>query len=81
MPRGGAAPHRMAGEAEDKIGPAPVRAPLDALWSRAMPVPTDQERRVGPVATQLGEKPDQAQGIVRPGGACARAQISRDQRM
>ena len=71
----------MAGEAEDKSGPAPRRDHVDDLRGGAMTVAADQDGGVGPRLTQRSEEPDQAHRIFRPGGACARTQGGRHQRV
>ena len=71
----------IASEAKDKIGPAPMRDHVDHLWGGKMTIATDQDVGVGPVAAQIGQEPDQDHGIFGPGGAGARAQVGRDERV
>jgi hypothetical protein len=46
-----------------------------------MTVAADAEVGVGPMLTQRGEEPAPEQRLFCPGGACARAQVRRDQRV
>jgi hypothetical protein len=75
------APDGLACEAEAHIGPAPRRAHVEHLWGGAMTVAADAEVGVGPRLTQRGEEPAPEQRLFCPGGACARAQVRRDQRV
>ena len=79
--RGLAEQDGIASEAKDKIGPAVGGDHVDDLRGGKMTVAADQDVGVGPVVTQIGQQPDQDHGIFGPGGAGARAQVGRDQRM
>ena len=72
---------RMACEAEDEIDAMPMRESLDHLrgWRNGY-VAADQDRGLGPVATQQGQEPDQDHRMLRTGGPCARAKAGGHQR-
>src|SRR5262245_1620354 len=69
----------IAGEAKDKIRPAPMRDHVDDLRGGEMTIPTDQEMGPWPMVPQIGEQPDEDHRIFRPGGTSAWAEVSRDQ--
>jgi hypothetical protein len=67
--RGGLAEqHRMARQAEDEIGAAPMGDDLQDLGGPEMTIAADQEMGEGPVAPEMGEEPDQDPRIFRAGG-------------
>jgi hypothetical protein len=65
--------HGMASQAEDKIGQAPIGKHFDDFWGGAMTVSADEDRGVGPVASERGQEPDQAHGMLRTGGTLPRS--------
>jgi hypothetical protein len=62
----------IAGETKHTIGPAPMRDHGHHLWGCTMTVTADQDVRVGPMATQVGQQAHQDHGIFGPCGAGSR---------
>src|SRR5256885_1642187 len=71
----------IASKAKDNICPAARGDHVDDLWGGKMTIATDQDVRVGPVASQIRQQADQDHGIFGPGGTGARAQVGGDQGM
>ena len=64
--RGLAQQDGIASEAKDKIRPAVGGDYVDDLRGGKMTIATDQNMRVGPVASQIRQQPDQDHGIFGP---------------
>ena len=70
----------LAREAQDALRPASGGAHVADLWGSAMPLATDQEVGVGPVAPPRRQQPHHEHGLVGASRARARTQGGRAQR-